>query len=678
MNSSKHGYGEDSNALNLTNSGGGRPAHRGRPPFGSSSSTASSSPPPPSSGRPNAASSVSPTSSLKDVERGSRGQKKSSGSAGGGGGSRSGSDVDEGGGSLAHQELKKKFRDNIGISFVNPATGKKRVQCNVCMKTFCDKGALKIHFSAVHLREMHKCSVDGCNMMFSSRRSRNRHSANPNPKLHTPHLRRKISPHDGRTHQGPSFLPGLGLLNAAGLKEGHHGGPAAAAAAAAAAMNHGFHPLAAAAAAGGGTPGGGAGGAASHPPPSGFPGMHPGMLSPEMLQRHHMELQKLQMSSLFGRHGLAGGAGRGAGNGEDGKLKRMDSDLMGDFDSKRPRLSDSESDGALEAKFDVDDDDENKSEHSCKESGSAHSAPLGGGGISGTGGRKRKSQNPTRIQQQLGVGGEGKSAEEEPESIAVDQQPGDQDEEGFSSDDDDEGFENPLDDDDDDDDVGGAGGNDGGSGSGAGGSGASGGGGEGGEGDGGNNADDHKGDDGNDADGDKNEDNSGNDTKEGGGGGDDKASDAENNNQFPVDKENPLRCVECGAEFANHFALKNHYQDVHLKLMHKCTVDGCNAGFPSKRSRDRHSSNLNLHRKLLSTTASPAEEQKSSSELLSRIYGSSEDTKAGLFPSLFAAAAAAAAASHSAAAAGGSSPDLDLMKQFTSTARSMAQVGNHS
>lgn len=64
--------------------------------------------------------------------------------------------------------------------------GKKRVQCNVCMKTFCDKGALKIHFSAVHLREMHRCTTAGCTMMFSSRRSRNRHSANPNPKLHLP------------------------------------------------------------------------------------------------------------------------------------------------------------------------------------------------------------------------------------------------------------------------------------------------------------------------------------------------------------------------------------------------------------------------------------------------------------------------------------------------------------
>merc|ERR1719239_152228 len=93
--------------------------------------------------------------------------------------------------------------DDLGISFVSPTTGKKRVQCNVCMKTFCDKGALKIHFSAVHLREMHKCTMHGCNMMFSSRRSRNRHSANPNPKLHTPQVKRRISQNDGRTHPGP-------------------------------------------------------------------------------------------------------------------------------------------------------------------------------------------------------------------------------------------------------------------------------------------------------------------------------------------------------------------------------------------------------------------------------------------------------------------------------------------
>lgn len=66
------------------------------------------------------------------------------------------------------------------------SNGKKRALCTVCNKTFCDKGALKIHYSAVHLKEMHKCTVTGCQMMFSSRRSRNRHSANLNPKLHMP------------------------------------------------------------------------------------------------------------------------------------------------------------------------------------------------------------------------------------------------------------------------------------------------------------------------------------------------------------------------------------------------------------------------------------------------------------------------------------------------------------
>ncbi|VDO84375.1 unnamed protein product [Soboliphyme baturini] len=36
--------------------------------------------------------------------------------------------------------------------------------------------------------------------------------------------------------------------------------------------------------------------------------------------------------------------------------------------------------------------------------------------------------------------------------------------------------------------------------------------------------------------------------------------------------------------------------------MHTCTVEGCSASFPSKRSRDRHSANQNLHRKLLSNS----------------------------------------------------------------------------
>ncbi|MEQ2252764.1 hypothetical protein ILYODFUR_025231 [Ilyodon furcidens] len=67
-----------------------------------------------------------------------------------------------------------------------PAGGQKgRVSCGVCGKSFYDKGTLKIHYNAVHLKIKHHCTVVGCTMVFSSLRSRNRHSANPNPRLHT-------------------------------------------------------------------------------------------------------------------------------------------------------------------------------------------------------------------------------------------------------------------------------------------------------------------------------------------------------------------------------------------------------------------------------------------------------------------------------------------------------------
>ncbi|VDP97309.1 unnamed protein product, partial [Trichobilharzia regenti] len=74
----------------------------------------------------------------------------------------------------------------------NFSRNKKRVLCTTCKKSFCDKGALKIHYSAVHLKEMHKCTIKGCSMWFSSRRSRNRHSANPNPRLHMTHSSKKL------------------------------------------------------------------------------------------------------------------------------------------------------------------------------------------------------------------------------------------------------------------------------------------------------------------------------------------------------------------------------------------------------------------------------------------------------------------------------------------------------
>ncbi|XP_029430843.1 zinc finger protein basonuclin-1 isoform X2 [Rhinatrema bivittatum] len=66
------------------------------------------------------------------------------------------------------------------------APKKGRVFCSACEKTFYDKGTLKIHYNAVHLKIKHRCTIDGCNMVFSSLRSRNRHSSNPNPRLHMP------------------------------------------------------------------------------------------------------------------------------------------------------------------------------------------------------------------------------------------------------------------------------------------------------------------------------------------------------------------------------------------------------------------------------------------------------------------------------------------------------------
>ncbi|XP_044135515.1 zinc finger protein basonuclin-1 [Bufo gargarizans] len=75
--------------------------------------------------------------------------------------------------------LKPVERNGIG-----PRKG--RVFCTACEKTFYDKGTLKIHYNAVHLKIKHRCTIEGCNMVFSSLRSRNRHSSNPNPRLHMP------------------------------------------------------------------------------------------------------------------------------------------------------------------------------------------------------------------------------------------------------------------------------------------------------------------------------------------------------------------------------------------------------------------------------------------------------------------------------------------------------------
>ncbi|XP_026150161.1 zinc finger protein basonuclin-1 isoform X2 [Mastacembelus armatus] len=87
-------------------------------------------------------------------------------------------------------KLRSMDRNGSAVGGVSGGGGgslkKGRVFCNACEKTFYDKGTLKIHYNAVHLKIKHKCTIEGCNMVFSSLRSRNRHSANPNPRLHMP------------------------------------------------------------------------------------------------------------------------------------------------------------------------------------------------------------------------------------------------------------------------------------------------------------------------------------------------------------------------------------------------------------------------------------------------------------------------------------------------------------
>ena len=57
-------------------------------------------------------------------------------------------------------------------------------------------------------------------------------------------------------------------------------------------------------------------------------------------------------------------------------------------------------------------------------------------------------------------------------------------------------------------------------------------------------------------------------------------------------------CHICGKSFKNVYSIKLHIRNVHLKEQHKCSVPGCSQTFPSKRSRDRHSSNARLHARM--------------------------------------------------------------------------------
>ena len=545
-------------------------------------------------------------------------------------------------------------------ALVNPVTGKKRVQCHACLKTFCDKGALKIHFSAVHLKEMHKCSVDGCTMMFSSRRSRNRHSANPNPKLHTPHMRRKISPHDGRMSQahGPISLPPTLTPNFP-----HPG------------LLGGFNPL------------------------TGLPLLPSPELQKQALESLHSSLNTLDLASY--PRSPAGFMLPGVGGDVNATMSRRLEQYQEEM-RRRGLLEPRDDDAGKRYRSDSNDERSTVAD----DDGSLDNQSVNGeprvNGQEPQSKRKRKSQNPIKFSVRIDEDDIHMSSDDS----SLDDLPDDDDDK--DDDEDDEELKNLKSDDDSGDertaDVGGepkpsfpvfappqpepetaepASKN-----------------GQGPEPEppserpGSVAGDDElqsektseatehqqqqqqqhereqqerqqeqqqqqsfdalkrleslsKGnfDDflakgpmgqpgfppaslpmglnplqfsavsevaGDTADSPRDEE----DEEHSDGGSSFSISPSSSpshledgyfsNAEVPIDKENPRRCVVCGKMFQNHFGVKTHYQNVHLKVMHKCTIDGCKAKFPSKRSRDRHSSNYNLHRKLLSTSSEAA------------------------------------------------------------------------
>lgn len=482
----------------------------------------------------------------------------------------------------------------LGVQFVNPATGKKRVQCSVCLKTFCDKGALKIHFSAVHLREMHKCTVEGCTMTFSSRRSRNRHSANPNPKLHSPHVRRKISTHDGRSAQPFPLLPALARMPL---------------------PPPGLLPLELA--------------ARLPPPMSGAPGPTP--LPPRVPLdglRNFSEIEKmyrkLPQHDEPSRDALNLAKPLNVEEDESNNYSEINDDVSED---EHKNNSGERTESPVVHRLNYTDEPEDLSVNKNKEDTKPVLKPNTANRTDPTASddrssfipnkRKRKSGNPTRCSQNneynvsdeeyhadlfrnLSTPGSSR-AEDEPltkrrksenvdsfqtrEEPTVDAESVTQVKAESESDDESsapsvvrEGLRlrsdlyTPSD--------------------------------------------------------------SGSDLHmleerlvrvRSPSDSSDKTDNKLDMNdlEIPIDDENPDRCTICGRIFQNHFTLRMHFRSEHLKLHHPCEVNGCDAAFPSRRSRDRHSSNVDLHRRLLSTGSPEGREQKPlevNAQLLNKLY----------------------------------------------------------
>jgi len=79
-----------------------------------------------------------------------------------------------------------------GQNGLQGGVGGSPITCHICQKVYSNKGTFRAHYKTVHLRLLHKCKVPGCDTSFSSVRSRNRHSQNPN-------LHRNLSAMSGAT-----------------------------------------------------------------------------------------------------------------------------------------------------------------------------------------------------------------------------------------------------------------------------------------------------------------------------------------------------------------------------------------------------------------------------------------------------------------------------------------------
>ncbi|CAG5117638.1 unnamed protein product, partial [Candidula unifasciata] len=491
---------------------------------------------------------------------------------------------------------------NFGSTFVGP-NGKKRVLCTACNKTFCDKGALKIHYSAVHLKEMHKCTVEGCNMMFSSRRSRNRHSANPNPKLHMPQKRKDeldqseeidLSTSSGSGTPAPSSTPNISIPTPS---------PVAIIPTQALPILDSPHII--------------------RPDSSffiemsaQFPFLSPPEKRIKLEEEQPTDLSKITVTNLPEEEPCD-------------LSKKYDDELKLEIDLDAP----------VNEKESIRKDEEGDNE----DNGFRHEGGFRGG-------NRRKNTAPTKCAQS-GTASDDSSHDKDPNSRIIvymkqDEVPACNGDSSLQENDVEREHSNILvhrvlevksaelqdvacslalqekrlegtearnfpkiasllwangltssniSDKVNDDDAS-------------------------------HEVDDSFArdeesiqDDEPDIDGDEV---SGIESSE-----DNESLSSTEMQDYPadvyMDSKNPLKCKICGKVFQNSFTVKIHFQNVHLKVMHSCTVDGCSSTFPSKRSRDRHSANLNLHRRILAGDSSANKEVDDTlrGDFLAKLYG---------------------------------------------------------